>query len=799
MDGSTIVAKPMSTIPVLSSVPPSSPTKHAFHPKPSSEAIKPNPHPYPIKTTSTGLLSRSNSTANSTAAYQYYVPQSPVSPSKESHHVQNGASKGDKERRGGRHKYSKSLNSDMRPTPLPVPFGFGSAVGDGTGYGERNVPGSPISSGGGGGTGTGDAVGMDVFGQVANNGVASPRFSRRRLRTGTMPSSTATAFGASITGRDSVDPDPDLDGRRGRTTRTIGSGGGGKVRGMVASFERSASRSGEECVEAHPTGGDAYNPDVHHHQGYGLRRARFRSGSAASDSSISSSSSFSSASSGSLDDSDVGKNAVEIQPVAAFEPDSSQIEAASTSFEDTPKRSQDKPKDEVDEPTMEQLLASTSWDPSSMRTGMGAETPTIDATDGTLNVETVKLRDVYPTTIIPVRGDSGIQIPDMGTLPATFEIGPGSTELNGEEGLGSRLGAGDEEMTVEELLAKLNDKDSGAGGGVRAWERGVGCTVKKVEVCGGEEVRGEEVPGSGRVRTRKGLGLGIKGGEGGLEDLFAPASVKSELVEFGVDPGSAAPNEKEPEATKKDVKGEVKASLAPHLLAPQPTSPTISEKELKIEQEMKETREMVRSLSARVAGVETRIEEMEKVAGELEVRGRRLVEGEGEGDGTCVDGPGALGEESRGRADMEDKEDGKSNGEPTTDHDLAQIPSRPVVQYSVRSVVGVAWSMADRVLEDACSRMAQILSPFSSSSPSPLPYITGTETGTKPRTRSREASRTRRNASRGVPVSSGWHKRSWTCYLLFFGLGACAFVLREVVRRGLRGRSSAGVGVGRRG
>ncbi|KAF8343294.1 hypothetical protein F5887DRAFT_885996, partial [Amanita rubescens] len=94
--GSTASAEPTP-------VPSSSPNSVFHH---QNDALKPNPHPYLIKTTSTGVLSRSNSTTKSTTPYQYYVPQSPGSPSKDS---------------GGRHRYSKSFNSDSVPSPLPVP------------------------------------------------------------------------------------------------------------------------------------------------------------------------------------------------------------------------------------------------------------------------------------------------------------------------------------------------------------------------------------------------------------------------------------------------------------------------------------------------------------------------------------------------------------------------------------------------------------------------------------------------------------------------------------------------------
>ncbi|KAI0833856.1 hypothetical protein BC628DRAFT_1427720 [Trametes gibbosa] len=91
--------------------------------------LKPNPHPYAIKTTSTALLTRSHTAEhNVSATHHYYVPLSP-NPSK------SEATKG--------HRATKSLNSMSesptreapRPLPIPPPLdtpsdrrnGFGSA------------------------------------------------------------------------------------------------------------------------------------------------------------------------------------------------------------------------------------------------------------------------------------------------------------------------------------------------------------------------------------------------------------------------------------------------------------------------------------------------------------------------------------------------------------------------------------------------------------------------------------------------------------------------------------------------
>ncbi|KAF8071469.1 hypothetical protein FPV67DRAFT_1481335 [Lyophyllum atratum] len=99
----------MSSVP--SSSRPSSPTKPgtSLH-----AALRPNPHPYAIKTTSTGILSRSGTTSTSVShSRNHYVPLSPSpSPTKATH---PGYAE-----RGSRHRYSRSLTDEI-PRSLPVP------------------------------------------------------------------------------------------------------------------------------------------------------------------------------------------------------------------------------------------------------------------------------------------------------------------------------------------------------------------------------------------------------------------------------------------------------------------------------------------------------------------------------------------------------------------------------------------------------------------------------------------------------------------------------------------------------
>lgn len=79
--------------------------------------MKPNPHPYAIRTTSTGVLSRSNSSGHSTTAGKHHYVPMPTSPTR-------------KREPRLQHKHSKSLNTEesyfnpSSPQPLPVPSRF---------------------------------------------------------------------------------------------------------------------------------------------------------------------------------------------------------------------------------------------------------------------------------------------------------------------------------------------------------------------------------------------------------------------------------------------------------------------------------------------------------------------------------------------------------------------------------------------------------------------------------------------------------------------------------------------------
>jgi hypothetical protein len=74
-------------------------------------ALKPNPHPYPIKTTHSGVLSRSNSSGHNTPSRYFYTPP-PGTPSR-------SPTKSRPDYRT--HRHSTSLTNDL-PMPLPSPL-----------------------------------------------------------------------------------------------------------------------------------------------------------------------------------------------------------------------------------------------------------------------------------------------------------------------------------------------------------------------------------------------------------------------------------------------------------------------------------------------------------------------------------------------------------------------------------------------------------------------------------------------------------------------------------------------------
>ncbi|KAJ7278267.1 hypothetical protein C8J57DRAFT_1503167 [Mycena rebaudengoi] len=120
------------------------------HRSPSIDDLKPNAHPYPIRTTSTALLTRSNSTSSQqqNGGRHHYVPPPSPHPSPHRERTSSNASasgdgngggstgKAGGERKGEYrgHRYSRSLSSSEgmayggvaaeSPRALPVPPGF---------------------------------------------------------------------------------------------------------------------------------------------------------------------------------------------------------------------------------------------------------------------------------------------------------------------------------------------------------------------------------------------------------------------------------------------------------------------------------------------------------------------------------------------------------------------------------------------------------------------------------------------------------------------------------------------------
>ena len=112
----------MSSTTCASRTPSSSPSSAAYLPSILPRKEQPNAHPYAIQTSSTAILSRSNSTsAHASVGPHHYIPMSP-SPTSPQHSPT-------KLNRPARHRYSRSLTSDQPPS-LPPPPGATSQVED---------------------------------------------------------------------------------------------------------------------------------------------------------------------------------------------------------------------------------------------------------------------------------------------------------------------------------------------------------------------------------------------------------------------------------------------------------------------------------------------------------------------------------------------------------------------------------------------------------------------------------------------------------------------------------------------
>lgn len=106
-----------------SSVSSTSSTSPASHTPQHPPKHTPNQHPYPIKTTSTALLTRSNSSGSQNGGRHYYVPLARPASRSGSVSGEDGESDsgiaGEYQRKGKGHKYTRSLTD--APSPLPVP------------------------------------------------------------------------------------------------------------------------------------------------------------------------------------------------------------------------------------------------------------------------------------------------------------------------------------------------------------------------------------------------------------------------------------------------------------------------------------------------------------------------------------------------------------------------------------------------------------------------------------------------------------------------------------------------------
>ncbi|KAJ6533811.1 hypothetical protein DFH09DRAFT_1406422 [Mycena vulgaris] len=128
------MASAASTVVPTSPSPPSS----SFRPRsPTKDDLKPNAHPYPIRTTSTAALARSNSgSASPAAARHHYVP-TPPSPAHGASPAREGGRRG--EYRG--HRYSRSLSaSEDMYTDLPPSAGSSSGNISSGVQGPRALP-----------------------------------------------------------------------------------------------------------------------------------------------------------------------------------------------------------------------------------------------------------------------------------------------------------------------------------------------------------------------------------------------------------------------------------------------------------------------------------------------------------------------------------------------------------------------------------------------------------------------------------------------------------------------------------
>ncbi|TEB31618.1 hypothetical protein FA13DRAFT_335457 [Coprinellus micaceus] len=240
--------------------PPPSPIKHA-----------PNPHPYAIKTTSSALTSHTTSSPSHAEAYKHYVP--PPSPSSRS---RTSSLVGGE---NGRHRYSRNL-AESRPQALPMTPGMersGSvSPRKNTEFLELDQGGSPRRS---------RLLQLhDEEGYFGDGTVKSMRTPRQsgamKRRAETLPSSANAPFvfppppGTARLRSDSLSDDNEQlssnsyrhshsrshDDANSNKFASMRRSNGTRVRGMVESFERSASSSSGSELDGEGTRSRSSSP-----------------------------------------------------------------------------------------------------------------------------------------------------------------------------------------------------------------------------------------------------------------------------------------------------------------------------------------------------------------------------------------------------------------------------------------------------------------------------------------------------------------------------------------------------------
>ncbi|PFH45457.1 hypothetical protein AMATHDRAFT_88803 [Amanita thiersii Skay4041] len=788
-------------------------TTYSFPPaSPHSEALKPNPHPYPIKTTSTGVLSRSNSSSGAAYQYQYYVPASPTKAQHHAHrfhHRHNNSDGGGaaQERGGRRHRYSKSLNSTL-PTPLPGPPSSALFAMDSSGSSRSVSPASSRSASSSRSVSPSKLATRhsDTFGAIVEPGNQLGSASRmsRRTRAETMPPSTASAFSTSLSAHNQDEGDEGEGQIRGRSGKiaAVATHTGGKVRGMVASFERSASLSGDNDSE------DGYGYDG---------RSRRRTGSTSSIGYASAKDGHHSSNrreSGWSMTSEDGSISIVSSPTASWASPLSQLRTVESSPYQPPYELSTAIFHDVQPfPTTSSSNTSTPnktpkrYDPN--RSGP----PSSFFEDTPYEVDTIKGKSLDTLPIPPATHQHHQLALSTGENTIKSRSSPPAAELSFPPTTKTQQTRNEaEEPTMDQLLASLDSPQSpsqvynlNSSIGAEAWERDVGSTVKRVVVesldkAGSERMMGGVVYKEGSGRVKGGFGTGSK-----------VMKMKMKMVDLFGDGGTLAGDDdmmtmttetKEEQYARHEVETQTDAMVdcgsLPPLATPGPEDTTtdldtiLAAREGELVREIGEAREMARELGQRVAGVEERVGEMEKDAKELRKEasvggGGVEVEVEAKKGGRVEKGVQVDGTLEGGEAEVEDPR--------TLAKKLVVSITKSIVGYVAPSTSAPSSPSTTALTQHqqplprrpaslrvaACACVARLLGLSGSSG------VGGVSVAS-------------RDAMVGVggSVKRGW-ARTWSGWVLVFGLGACAFVVRAVVRRVWRITGGVGGRVGVRG